>query len=72
MGTIFKAIEKSQQTIKNEQNSLDSFEIGTLSSTNGIDPMLVTYFKSISIEADQSQPLQNYIFFPEGYQEKCL
>ena len=45
LGTIFKAIEKLQQTIKNELNPLDSFETGTLSSNNGIDPMLVTYFE---------------------------
>ncbi len=84
MGKIFKALEKSQQTIENSEKIEEKLESESLSDFHGqenihknkiktrpviIDPMLVTGLSPQSMESEQFRLLKNNILFPE--KEPC-
>ncbi len=78
MGKIFKALEKSQQTIENGQKPVDDVDAETASDFHGrdlagkdlqgipvaIDPLLITGLDPQSAEAEQFRILKNNILFP--------
>ncbi len=88
MGKIFKALEKSQQTIENSAKIEEKLEPIPLSDFRGqenihineiktrpvtIDPTLVTGLSPQSMESEQFRLLKNNILFPEkGIVPKCI
>jgi protein-tyrosine kinase len=88
LGKIFKALEKSQQTIENSEKIEEKFESEPLTEFRDqenihkneiktrpviIDPMLVTGLNPQSMESEQFRLLKNNILFPEkGTVPKCI
>jgi protein-tyrosine kinase len=88
VGKIFKALEKSQQSVGNSENIEDKFETEPLPLFRDqenvhkteietrpviIDPMLVTGLNPQSMESEQFRLLKNNILFPEkGTVPKCI
>jgi protein-tyrosine kinase len=88
VGKIFKALEKSQQSVGNSKNIEEKFEAEPLplfrdqenvhkteieTRSVTIDPMLVTGLNPQSMESEQFRLLKNNILFPEkGTVPKCI
>jgi protein-tyrosine kinase len=88
VGKIFKALEKSQQSVGNSENIEEKFETEPLPLFRDqenvhkteietrpviIDPMLVTGLNPQSMESEQFRLLKNNILFPEkGTVPKCI
>ncbi len=88
MGKIFRALEKSQQSVGNSENIEEKFEAEPLPLFRDqesvhkteietrpviIDPMLVTGLSPQSMESEQFRHLKNSILFPEkGTVPKCI
>jgi len=88
VGKIFKALEKSQQSVGNSENIEEKFEAEPLPLFRDqenvhkteietrpvtIDPILVTGLSPQSMESEQFRLLKNSILFPEkGTVPKCI
>lgn len=85
MGTIFKALEKSENSFENEHHTVGSLHDKKVSESDSNDKyripieneykhyefMVATGLKLLSNETDQPLRVKK-VFFPEEYQKKIL